>query len=113
MPQFVHTQCPAAMSHPDHVQIVVRRPVRGPFTTLFHKKPTDNLRVCAQQDGHEVFFLVRKTTKFTKVLKTYCERLFLSADHVVFSRGGRPLQLDLTPSQVRLAVLLFSSRLVS
>lgn len=59
-----------------------------------------NLKVKAQ-DGTEVFFKVKKTTPFRKLMEAYCQRQGVPANSYRFLFDGERLRAEQTPADVR------------
>jgi hypothetical protein len=64
----------------------------------------DALRV---QNGEQVTFQAKPTTKLSKLMKAYCDRQGVDYASVVFSYDGQRIREDQTPGEVR--PLLFSA----
>lgn len=58
-----------------------------------------NLKVKAQ-DGNEVYFKVKKTTQFSKVMSAYCKRVGADLESVRFLFDGQRLRPDQTPADL-------------
>lgn len=59
-----------------------------------------NLKV-KSQDGNEVYFKVKKTTQFSKVMSAYCKKVGADLESVRFLFDGQRLRPDQTPQDVR------------
>merc|ERR1712034_297360 len=58
-----------------------------------------NLKV-KSQDGNEVYFKVKQTTKLSKLMNAYCNRVGKELSAVRFLFDGERLQPDSTPEQL-------------
>lgn len=58
-----------------------------------------NLKV-KSQDGNEVYFKVKQTTKLSKLMNAYCNRVGKELSAVRFLFDGERLQPDATPEQL-------------
>merc|ERR1719361_869839 len=58
-----------------------------------------NLKV-KSQDGNEVYFKVKHTTKLSKLMNAYCNRVGKELSAVRFLFDGERLQPDATPEQL-------------
>lgn len=58
-----------------------------------------NLKV-KSQDGNEVYFKVKKTTQFSKVMAAYCKKVGADQDSVRFLFDGQRVQPASTPEEV-------------
>jgi len=58
-----------------------------------------NLRV-RSQNGEQVTFQAKPTTKLSKLMKAYCERQMVDYASVVFSYDGQRLREDQTPGEL-------------
>ena len=52
------------------------------------------------QNGEQVTFQAKPTTKLSKLMKAYCERQMVDYASVVFSYDGQRLREDQTPGEV-------------
>ena len=52
------------------------------------------------QDGNEVFFKVKKTTTFSKVMTAYCKKVGADMDSVRFLFDGQRLRAEQTPADL-------------
>ena len=52
------------------------------------------------QDGNEVYFKVKKTTTFAKVMAAYCKKVGTEMEQVRFLFDGQRLKPDQTPADV-------------
>ena len=52
------------------------------------------------QEGHEVYFKVKKTTTFAKVMAAYCKKVGENMESVRFLFDGQRLKPDQTPADV-------------
>jgi len=60
-----------------------------------------NLKVKAQ-DGNEVYFKVKKTTQFSKVMSAYCKKVGADLESVRFLFDGQRLRPDQTPADLNM-----------
>lgn len=51
-------------------------------------------------DGNEVYFKVKKTTIFSKVMAAYCKKVGAEPDSVRFLFDGQRIQGSQTPEEV-------------
>ena len=58
-----------------------------------------NLKV-KSQDGNEVYFKVKKTTQFSKVMSAYCKKVGTDLESVRFLFEGQRLRPDQTPADL-------------
>jgi small ubiquitin-related modifier len=58
-----------------------------------------NLKVC-DASGNEIFFKIKRTTKFEKLMNAYCKRKGLIPGSVRFSFDGNRLNPDSTPDDI-------------
>jgi len=58
-----------------------------------------NLKV-KSQDGNEVFFKVKRTTQFSKVMTAYCKKVGAEAESVRFLFDGTRIRPDQTPAEL-------------
>lgn len=58
-----------------------------------------NLKV-ASQDGHVVYFKIKKNTPLRKLMGAYCERAGLKTANVRFRFDGQPMSESDTPTQL-------------
>ena len=58
-----------------------------------------NLKV-KSQDGEEVFFKIKRTTQFRKLMEAYCQRQTVSMNNVRFLFDGEKIIETQTPSEV-------------
>eukprot|EP01101_Sappina_pedata_P002988 TRINITY_DN1319_c0_g1_i2.p1 TRINITY_DN1319_c0_g1~~TRINITY_DN1319_c0_g1_i2.p1 ORF type:complete len:104 (+),score=54.69 TRINITY_DN1319_c0_g1_i2:40-351(+) len=58
-----------------------------------------NVRVCGQ-DGSEVFFKIKKTTPFRKLMEAYCQRQGKSINSVRFLYDGDRITEGHTPKEL-------------
>lgn len=71
-----------------------------------------NLKV-KSTDGNEVYFKVKKTTQFSKVMAAYCKKVGAEPDSVRFLFDGTRIQGQQTPEEVcklDVKVILYSFR---
>lgn len=54
------------------------------------------------QSGDEVFFKIKKTTKFEKLMSAYCERQGYQMDAIAFLFDGNRLNKDQTPTELKM-----------
>jgi len=54
------------------------------------------------QDGNEVYFKVKKTTQFAKVMNAYCKKVGSDMDSVRFLFDGQRLKPDQTPADLEM-----------
>lgn len=54
-----------------------------------------------EQNGEQVTFQAKPTTKLVKLMKAYCDRQMVDYASVVFSYDGQRLREDQTPGEVR------------
>mmetsp|Transcript_16963 Transcript_16963/g.32499 ORF Transcript_16963/g.32499 Transcript_16963/m.32499 type:complete len:94 (+) Transcript_16963:186-467(+) len=54
------------------------------------------------QDGQEVFFKIKKTTPFRKLIDAYCKRQGGDPNQILFLFEGSRLKAEQTPEQVDL-----------
>ena len=52
------------------------------------------------QDGNEVYFKVKHTTPFLKIMTAYCKKVGVEADTVRFLFDGTRIRPDQTPEEV-------------
>ncbi len=52
------------------------------------------------QDGNEVYFKVKRTTQFHKVMTAYCKKVGADLESVRFLFDGQRLQQNQTPADV-------------
>jgi len=52
------------------------------------------------QDGNEVYFKVKKTTQFMKVMSAYCKKVGADLDTVRFLFDGQRLRPEQTPADL-------------
>jgi len=52
------------------------------------------------QDGNEVYFKVKKTTSFSKVMNAYCKKVGADPEQVRFLFDGQRLRQDQTPQDL-------------
>lgn len=52
------------------------------------------------QDGQEVFFKIKKTTPFRKLIDAYCKRQGGDPNQILFLFEGSRLKAEQTPEQV-------------
>ncbi|GJP33338.1 hypothetical protein CLOM_g17882 [Closterium sp. NIES-68] len=60
-----------------------------------------NLKV-KSQDGQEVFFKIRSTSTFKKLMQTYCDRQSIDMNAIAFLFDGRRLRPDQSPSDLEM-----------
>eukprot|EP00850_Spirogloea_muscicola_P002447 SM000009S23576 [mRNA] locus=s9:879884:880692:+ [translate_table: standard] len=60
-----------------------------------------NLKV-KSQDGSEVFFRIKSTATFKKLMTTYCDRQSVAMDSIAFLFDGRRLRAEQTPSELEM-----------
>eukprot|EP00918_Siedleckia_nematoides_P041519 GHVU01090301.1.p3 GENE.GHVU01090301.1~~GHVU01090301.1.p3 ORF type:complete len:112 (-),score=23.94 GHVU01090301.1:1411-1746(-) len=53
-------------------------------------------------DGNEVFFKIRKNTKFEKLMNVYCNRLGQNPDLVRFLFDGERIRTDQSPEELNM-----------
>ncbi|MCL7051198.1 hypothetical protein MKW94_007468 [Papaver nudicaule] len=53
-------------------------------------------------DGSEVFFRVKRNTKFGKLMTAYCDRKELDINTVVFFMDGTRIKAEQTPDELQL-----------
>lgn len=58
-----------------------------------------NLKV-KSQDGNEVYFKVKRTTQFSKVMMAYCKKVGQDVESVRFLFDGQRLRPDQTPADL-------------
>lgn len=58
-----------------------------------------NLRVLSQ-NGNEIFFKMKPTTKLSRLMKAYCERQSISSSAVRFLYDGQRVQDEQTPADL-------------
>ncbi|GAB5355492.1 hypothetical protein AAMO2058_000210200 [Amorphochlora amoebiformis] len=58
-----------------------------------------NLKV-KSQDGNEVFFKVKKTTSFKRLMEAYCQKVGASSDAVRFLFDGDRISPEKTPADL-------------
>ncbi|CAD7698347.1 unnamed protein product [Ostreobium quekettii] len=58
--------------------------------------------VVKDQHGHELHFKVRKTTKFEKIMKAYCEKKSLQMNQLRFLYDGERVKPDQSPEEVEM-----------
>jgi len=58
-----------------------------------------NLKV-KSQDGNEIYFKVKKTTQFRKVMTAYCRKVGADFDSVRFLFDGTRIRPDQTPQEL-------------
>jgi len=64
-------------------------------------KPAEHLSLKVKgQEGNEVFFKVKKTTTFAKVMAAYCKKVGADVEHVRFLFDGTRLRPDQTPADL-------------
>lgn len=56
--------------------------------------------VVKDQHGHELHFKVRKTTRFEKIMKAYCDKKHLALAQLRFLYEGERLKQDQCPEDV-------------
>ncbi len=74
----------------------------NPQRDMADEKPGNehlSLKVKAQ-DGNEVFFKVKRTTQFHKVMGAYCKKVGADMESVRFLFDGQRLQPNQTPQEV-------------
>lgn len=64
-----------------------------------------NLRVCAP-DGGEVYFKIKKTTSFKKLMDAYCQRQSINPANIRFLYDGQRLKEEQNPSVVCVNTLI-------
>lgn len=60
-----------------------------------------NLKVKAQ-DGTEVFFKIKRSTTFRKLIDAYCKRQGADEQHIAFLYDGSRLRPDQTPDALEM-----------
>eukprot|EP00735_Rhodelphis_limneticus_P013297 TRINITY_DN690_c0_g1::TRINITY_DN690_c0_g1_i1::g.28787::m.28787 TRINITY_DN690_c0_g1::TRINITY_DN690_c0_g1_i1::g.28787 ORF type:complete len:100 (+),score=37.94,sp/P55857/SUMO1_ORYSJ/55.10/7e-31,Rad60-SLD/PF11976.3/1.3e-25,ubiquitin/PF00240.18/2.4e-08 TRINITY_DN690_c0_g1_i1:87-386(+) len=60
-----------------------------------------NIKVKAQ-DGNEVYFKIKKTTKMVKVIQAYCTRVGVAKESQVFLFDGERIRDDATPEELEM-----------
>jgi len=60
-----------------------------------------NLKV-KSQDGNEVYFKVKRTTQFSKVMSAYCKKVGAEQDSVRFLFDGTRIRPDQTPGDLEM-----------
>jgi small ubiquitin-related modifier len=55
---------------------------------------------CAQ-DGNEIFFKIKKSTPFRKLMDAYCKRQGTDENGILFLVDGQRLRPEQTPDEVR------------
>lgn len=64
-------------------------------------KPTDHLNLKVKsQDGNEVYFKVKRTTQFSKVMSAYCKKVGAEQESVRFLFDGTRIRPDQTPGDL-------------
>lgn len=59
------------------------------------------------QDGQQVTFQAKPTTRLSKLMKAYCERQAVDINSVVFSYDGHRIREEQTPGEVGPNILGF------
>jgi small ubiquitin-related modifier len=54
------------------------------------------------QDGNEVYFKVKRTTQFSKIMNAYCKKIGAESDSVRFLFDGNRLRADQTPGDLEM-----------
>jgi small ubiquitin-related modifier len=67
-----------------------------------------NLKV-KSQEGEEVFFKIKKTTQFKKLMDAYCQRQSVNPSNVRFLYEGERIVGDQNPSNVNIHILIIIS----
>jgi len=60
-----------------------------------------NIKV-KSQDGNEIYFKVKKTTQFRKVIQAYCKKVGSEPDSVRFLFDGQRIRPDQTPAELNM-----------
>eukprot|EP00245_Coleochaete_scutata_P007834 TRINITY_DN23615_c0_g1_i1.p1 TRINITY_DN23615_c0_g1~~TRINITY_DN23615_c0_g1_i1.p1 ORF type:complete len:103 (+),score=36.30 TRINITY_DN23615_c0_g1_i1:102-410(+) len=60
-----------------------------------------NLKVKGQ-DGNEVFFRIKSTATFKKLMTAYCDRQSLDMNSIAFLFDGRRLRSEQTPEELEM-----------
>ncbi|KAM3320835.1 hypothetical protein P3S67_008037 [Capsicum chacoense] len=58
-----------------------------------------NLKV-KTQDGNEVFFRIKRSTKLKKLMNAYCDRKSMNFNAIAFLFDGRRLRAEQTPDEL-------------
>ncbi|XP_047326126.1 small ubiquitin-related modifier 2-like [Impatiens glandulifera] len=69
------------------------------------KKPQQSLHInlkVKNQNGNEIFFRIKRTTKLKKLMDVYCSREAVSFNSVAFLFDGRRLRRDQTPGELEM-----------
>jgi len=66
-------------------------------------KSSDHLNLKVKsQDGNEIYFKVKKTTQFRKVMIAYCRKVGADQDSVRFLFDGTRIRPDQTPQELEM-----------
>jgi len=66
-------------------------------------KSSDHLNLKVKsQDGNEIYFKVKKTTQFRKVMTAYCRKVGADQDSVRFLFDGTRIRPDQTPAELEM-----------
>ncbi|GKC95967.1 small ubiquitin-related modifier 2 [Tanacetum coccineum] len=60
-----------------------------------------NLKV-KSQEGNEVFFRIKRSTQFKKLMNAYCDRQSVDMSSIAFLFDGRRLRADQTPDELEM-----------
>merc|ERR1712166_460076 len=71
-------------------QHIMSKPDSGEHLNLKVKSP----------DGNEVYFKVKKSTQFSKVMSAYCKKVGADMDNVRFLFDGQRIRPDHTPEDL-------------
>eukprot|EP00457_Paulinella_chromatophora_P025642 gb/GEZN01030318.1/.p1 GENE.gb/GEZN01030318.1/~~gb/GEZN01030318.1/.p1 ORF type:complete len:101 (-),score=16.72 gb/GEZN01030318.1/:119-421(-) len=67
------------------------------------KKQDEHLSLKVKsQDGNEVYFKVKKTTQFHKVMNAYCKKVGQDPERVRFLFDGARIRGDQTPAEMEM-----------
>mmetsp|Transcript_27122 Transcript_27122/g.38451 ORF Transcript_27122/g.38451 Transcript_27122/m.38451 type:complete len:87 (-) Transcript_27122:339-599(-) len=70
---------------------------------MAEKEQTDHLNLKVKSaDGNEVYFKVKKTTQFSKVINAYCKKVGSEAESVRFLFEGTRIQPHQTPGDLQM-----------
>ncbi|PWA91691.1 small ubiquitin-related modifier 2 [Artemisia annua] len=60
-----------------------------------------NLKV-KSQEGNEVFFRIKRSTQFKKLMNAYCDRQSVEMNSIAFLFDGRRLRAEQTPDELEM-----------
>jgi hypothetical protein len=67
----------------------------------WRENPSRSAGCPPSQDGNEIFFKIKKSTPFRKLMDAYCKRQGTDENGILFLVDGKRLRPEQTPDEVR------------